>query len=212
MTGDINEFLMKDVDAQDYVRAIQQETFARLNCMRIGLINQILPNNEVQCLITNKKLMGINKDGTQIVRDYPPIYARLWYMGSGANGIDYPLTVGTPCLLLFNDREFESFFATGQVSPLSDLRTHSFNDCICVPLFYAALTEEGQHNGNFNIKSNGVLNISGSTINLTAETINLNGSDTININAPNVMINGIKWEDHKHGNGNQGQNTTGVVV
>ena len=56
------------------------------------------------------------------------------------------------------------------------------------------------------------LNIEAKTINLTAETINLNGSDTININAPNVMINGIKWEDHKHGNGNQGQNTTGVVV
>ena len=194
MTGDINEFLMKDVDAQDYVRAIQQETFARLNCMRIGLINQILPNNEVQCLITNKKLMGINKDGTQIVRDYPPIYAKVWYM----MGIDFPLEEQMTCLLLFNDREFDSFFATGQVSPLSDLRTHSFNDCVCIP-FYRPVQD-----GNYNIEAK--------TINLTAETINLNGSDTININAPNVMINGIKWEDHKHGNGNQGQNTTGVVV
>lgn len=190
MTGDINEFLMKDVDAQDYVRAIQQETFARLNCMRIGLINQILPNNEVQCLITNKKLMGINKDGTQIVRDYPPIYAKVWYM----MGIDFPLEEQMTCLLLFNDREFDSFFATGQVSPLSDLRTHSFNDCVCIP-FYRPVQD-----GNYNIKApNKNLNIEAKTINLTAETINLNGSDTININAPNVMINGIKWEDHKHG-------------
>lgn len=211
MTGDINEFLMINPDVVDYVKAIQQETFAKLNCMRIGLINQILPNNEVQCLITNKKLMGTNKDGTQIVRDYPPIYAKVWYMGSGTNGVDYPLTVGSPCLLLFNDREFESFFSTGQVSSLSDLRTHSLNDCICVPLFFAALGQEGQHNGDFNIKASGVLNIAGNIVNLTAETININGSNTINIQAPNVYINGIKWEDHTHSNGNQGANTGGVI-
>ena len=204
MTGDVNEFLMINPDVQDYVRAIQQETFAKLNCMRIGLINEILPNNEVQCLITNKKLMGTNSDGTQIVRDYPPIYAKVWYMGSGENGIDYPLTIGTPCLLLFNDREFDSFFTTGQVSPLSDLRTHSLNDCICIPLFYASLNEDGLQNGDFNIKTNGNLNITANTINLTA--------NTINIQAPNVIINGIKWEEHTHSNGNNGANTGGVVV
>lgn len=188
MTGDINEFLMIEPDIADYVKAVQQETFAKLNCMRIGLINEILPNNEVQCLITNKKLMGTNKDGTQIVKDYPPIYAKVWYM----IGIDYPLTVGTPCLLLFNDREFDSFFATGQISSLNDLRTHSLNDCICIPLY------QPTQDGNYNIKAPG-------------KTLNIN-ANRININSPDIYINGIKWESHAHINGNQGANTGGIVV
>lgn len=203
MTGDVNEFLMINPDIMDYVKAVQKETFAKLNCMRIGLINQILPNNEVQCLITNKKLMGTNSDGTQEVKNYPPVYAKVWYM----IGIDFPLEEQMQCLLLFNDREFDSFFATGQVSPLSDLRTHSLNDCVCIPLYRPV------QDGNYNIKApNKNLNIEAKSINLTAETININGSDTININAPNVVINGIKWEGHAHSNGNQGANTGGIVV
>lgn len=178
------------------LKMFEHQIFAKLNCMRIGIIDEILDNNEVRCSITNKKLMSTNADGTSVWRDYPPIFAKVYYMGSGNNNITYPLTIQTPCLLLFNDREFDSYFQTKQVSALNDLRMHSLSDCICIPLFIPTAAE--------------TLTIKGDTINLSATTINIEAT-TINIDGE-LIINGEKYLEHVHSNGNEGANTGGVVV
>lgn len=184
------------------LKAFQDETFAKLNCMKIGVIDEILENNEVKCSITNKMLMQTNSDGSSVWQNYPPIYAKVWFMGSGETGINYPLSQGSPCLLLFNDREFESYFKTGQVSTLCDTRMHSLNDCICIPL-YMALPDN-----TLTLKAE-TINQTATTINLTATTINLN-AETININGE-LIINGQPYLNHAHSNGNEGANTGGVV-
>ena len=127
--------LVNDPTIYSVIKAFQTETFAKLNVMRIGVIDEVLADNEVRCSITNKKLMATNKDGTSTWRDYPPIFAKVWYMGSGASGIDYPLTTGTPCLLLFNDREFDSYFTSGKVSPLANTLMHDLSYCVAIPLY-----------------------------------------------------------------------------
>ena len=175
--------------------AKQKETFARLNCMRIGIIDEILPNNEVRCSITNKMLIDTNPDGSCVWQNYPPIFAKVWYMGSGETGINYPLTVNSPCLLLFNDREFSSYFKTGQISTLVDLRMHSLTDCICIPLYMQVATNE------LLLKANTIC-LSAQTINLTAETININGT---------LYINGQLYTEHTHSNGNNGAPTGGIT-
>lgn len=195
MTNNFNE-LNNNISLLSVLRALQNETFAKLNCMRIGIIEEILPNNEVRCSITNKRLMNTNTDGTSVWQEYPPIFAKVYYAGSATNNITYPLTIQTPCLLLFNDREFNSYFETGEISTLSDLRMHSLSDCICLPLFIPQQVE--------------TLTISGDTVNISAKTINLNG-ETININGQ-LIINGTPYLDHIHSNGNQGADTGGVVV
>lgn len=195
MTGSFNS-MNSNISLLTVLRALQDEIFASLNCMRIGVIDEILPNNEVKCSITNKKLMSVNEDGSSVWQNYPPIFAKIYYTGSGENHITYPLTIGSPCLLLFNDREFNSYFETGEVSTLSDLRMHSLSDCICLPLFIPIETP------NLTIKGK-TINLSATTINLQAETININGK---------LVINGVPYLDHVHSNGNQGADTGGVVV
>ena len=195
MISDFNE-LSNDITLLTVLRALKHEIFAHLNCMRIGIIDEILPNNEVRCSITNKKLMSTNSDGSSVWKEYPPIFAKVYYMGSANNSISYPLTTNTPCLLLFNDREFDSYFKTGQISTLSDLRMHSLSDCICIPLFIPTAINNLTINGD-------IINLSATTINLNATTININGE---------LIINGQKYLQHTHSNGNQGANTGGVVV
>ena len=195
MTDNFNNFTNQPV-LLTVLKMFEHQIFAKLNCMRIGIIDEILDNNEVRCSITNKKLMSTNTDGTSVWKDYPPIFAKVYYMGSGDNHISYPLTVSTPCLLLFNDREFDSYFQTGQVSTLNDLRMHSLSDCICIPLFIPT--------------DNQALTIKGGTINMNATTINIEAT-TINITGE-LWINGQKYVAHVHSNGNQGANTGGIVV
>jgi hypothetical protein len=194
-----------DIDLLQVIRAFQQETFAKLNVMRIGIIEEVLADNEVRCSITNKKLIKTNPDGTSTWRDYPPIFAKVWYMGSGASGIDYPLTVNTPCLLLFNDREFNSYFDSKKVSPLSNTLMHDLSYCICVPLYQAV------SDSNVNIKSATNLNLSATTaLNLSATTINITAS-AVNITGT-LTINGQPYLSHTHSNGNLGSPTGGVII
>lgn len=189
--------LVNDPTIFSVIKAFQAETFAKLNVMRIGVIDEVLADNEVRCSITNKKLLKTNPDGTSTWRDYPPIFAKVWYMGSGSSGIDYPLTTGTPCLLLFNDREFSSYFDSGQVSPLANTLMHDLSYCVCIPLYQATA------GADFNIKTTGVLNINAPTINLTASAVNITGT---------LTINGQPYLSHTHSNGNEGAPTGSVII
>lgn len=205
--------LVNDVDIYQVIKAFQAETFAKLNVMRIGVIDEVLADNEVRCSITNKKLIKTNPDGTSTWRDYPPIFAKVWYMGSGGSGIDYPLTTGTPCLLLFNDREFSSYFDSGQVSPLANLDMHSLSNAMAIPLYQAAA------GADFNIKSDTDINIESTTninlestteLNLTATTINLEATN-VNINGV-LTINGQPYLSHTHTTTAIGTPTSGVIT
>lgn len=196
MTDNFNQ-LVNDPTIFSVIKAFQAETFAKLNVMRIGVIDEVLADNEVRCSITNKKLIKTNPDGTSTWRDYPPIFAKVWYMGSGASGIDYPLTTGTPCLLLFNDREFSTYFNSGQVSPLANTLMHDLSYCVCIPLYQAVAGTD------FNIKTTGILNIVADTINLSASAVNITGT---------LTINGQPYLSHTHSNGNEGAPTGSVII
>jgi len=174
--------LVNDPTIYSVIKAFQTETFAKLNVMRIGVIDEVLADNEVRCSITNKKLIRTNPDGTSTWRDYPPIFAKVWYMGSGASGIDYPLTTGTPCLLLFNDREFSSYFDSGQVSPLANTLMHDLSYCVAIPLYQAT------NDGKFNIKSSNVNVGATSSATILSPTINLTGSVNVSTGASGSFV------------------------
>ena len=204
MTDNFNQ-LVNDPTIFSVIKAFQKETFAKLNVMRIGVIDEVLVDNEVRCSITNKKLLKTNPDGTSTWRDYPPIFAKVWYMGSGSSGIDYPLATDTPCLLLFNDREFTSYFNSKQISPLANTLMHDLSYCVCIPLY------EPTTNANVNIKSATNLNLTATTaLNLTASTINFSAS-AVNITGT-LTINGQPYLSHTHTNGNEGSPTGGVII
>lgn len=174
---------------------------SELNCMRIGIIQSFNAENlTVQVQIAGKRTIGLNPDGTQRVRDYATIYAKVCYCNPF---ITHEITPGEECILLFSDREIESWYINGDNNPEAYTRMHDLTDAIaivgirslpkmieiirdCLNLFY----------GESNLK------IDGSSITLNAENININGT---------LTINGTPYLSHIHSNGNQGANTGGVV-
>lgn len=142
----------------------------KLNCMRIGIIKEFYPDSlTVKVLIANKKVIGQNPDGTQKVRDYAPIIAKVCYANPFCT---FPITEGMECILLFSDREIESWFINGSVNTRGYERMHDLTDAVaivgirslpkmikiladCLNLFY----------GTSNIA------LSENLINITAETV-----------------------------------------
>ena len=109
--------------------------YNELNCCRIAIVNEFYPETlEVQVNIVNKMVVDMKEDGSQVLEDYAPITAKICYAG---NGISYPLKQGDCGLLLFNDREIESWYVNGEINQLAYNRCHSLTDAIFIVGMYA---------------------------------------------------------------------------
>lgn len=127
-----NKFLQLagEPDLTTVLKSVINKVGLELNCVRVGIIQSF--NDEdltAQVLITNKRTLGINQDGTQATRDYAVITAKICYC---CPFITYPIEPGEECVLLFNDRELESWFLTGEVQPEAYQRMHDLTDCIAI--------------------------------------------------------------------------------
>lgn len=107
-----------------------QQTAQELNCVRIGIVQTIYKESlTVDVLLTDKKLIGLNKDGTQKVRNYALINAKICYCTPFAS---FPINPGDECVILFSDREMESWFTTGEPAAPKYSRMHDMTDAIAI--------------------------------------------------------------------------------
>ena len=101
-----------------------------INCCRVAIVNEFYGESlQAKVNIANKMMIGLKEDGSQILQDYPPIIAKICYAG---NGFSYPLKNGDCGILLFNDREIESWYINGEINQLAYNRCHSFTDAIFI--------------------------------------------------------------------------------
>lgn len=128
-----SNFLEKAVQP-DLMHAINANTNAlakELNCVRIGIVQEFFnnENSTVKVKIASRQVMRYNHDGTQITQDYPVIYAKICYCNPYET---FPLFPGDEVVLLFNDRELETWFINGQANAQQHQRMHDLTDCIAI--------------------------------------------------------------------------------
>lgn len=100
------------------------------NCVRVGIVQEFLYKQQlVRVKIASQRLIRINRDGTQTTQDYAEIYAKLCYATPYMN---QPPKVGDECILLFNDREMESWWINGSANQRAYNRMHDLTDCIAI--------------------------------------------------------------------------------
>ena len=201
------------------LEALKDNINYKLNCVKIATVEQFFSDNlTVSCKVANKRVLDIKDDGNQILQDYPLIYAKVHFLGWGNIGATFPIKKGMEGILLFNDREIETWFLTGQSGNLAYDRCHSMSDAIficgvhslpnmiqilldCFHLYYG--------NSDIQIKDTNIIH------NSTTHTFNgdmvINGDLKVNgkITATgDIVAGGISLQNHVHGNGNQGADTT----
>lgn len=117
-------------DMIQILEGIVEKTGYELNCMRVGIVQSFNPDDlTVDVLITNKKELGLNPDGTPITRNFAPIRAKVVYCTPFAT---FPINQGDECILLFSDREIESWFINGDINPIGYPRMHAFTDAVAI--------------------------------------------------------------------------------
>lgn len=127
-----NNFLAQNAQS-DIVQVLKSATnnlAKNFNCVRIGIVEEFYPDNlTTKVRIASKRIIGYNKDGSQIVRDYAPIIAKVCYSSPYET---HPLKKGDEVVLLFNDRELETWFINGQANLQNHERMHDLTDCIAL--------------------------------------------------------------------------------
>lgn len=117
-------------DISNVMRYSNLKSMSELNCMKIATVVEFHPEDlTVTVNLLNKKTLGQNKDGTPAVRDYALIRAKVCFCNPY---ITFPINVGDDCILLFSDREIESWFINGDAQPVNYTRMHDLTDAFAI--------------------------------------------------------------------------------
>lgn len=128
----LNSFLQQ-INKPDLIQTLNSvinKMGTELNCVRIGIVQEFYPDEQTALVqIASKRVLKTNADGTQTVRDYAPLKAKVCYC---CPFITFPLKQGDEVLLLFNDREIESWYINGQANLQKYPRMHDLTDSIAI--------------------------------------------------------------------------------
>jgi len=143
---------------------LKQEIFGDLNCHQIGIINTFYPATQTADIqIAMGELFNGNLKQYPQLQQVPVI---ILHGGSGA--ITFPIQAGDQCLVLFNDRDMDTWYTSNQTGlPPNTYRMHNLSDGFAlVGLFsgknhlnsYSMLGIEINHpsvqvNGNLNVST-----------------------------------------------------------
>ena len=121
------------------------------------------------------------------------------------------LKVGDRGVVRFFDDDIDLYRTSGVVAESSEAKIHDINDNIFEIGFYPDNENYIYPDGDLVIgtKAGALISLTEKAINISGGNININGSN-VNI-GNNTTIDGKKFLEHVHSNGNQGANTGGVV-
>lgn len=120
-------------DLFNVLEALKNNILCTLNCVKVASVVSFDSETLISCCqIKGKRLMALKNDGNQELKDYPLIYAKTYFLGYGDIGITHPIEEGMEGILLFNDRELETWYITGESGNLAYDRTHDLSDAIFI--------------------------------------------------------------------------------
>ena len=117
------------IDLTTLLDLMKRETMYSINCVMIGTI-------ELYNTVTNMASISINfkramADGT--VLEYPKLDdCPVFILSGGTAQISMPIVKGDQCLVLFNDRNFDNWYLSGDVTVPQDTRCHNIADGIAL--------------------------------------------------------------------------------
>lgn len=116
-------------DMKVVLKELRNDIFATLNCVQIGKIEKVTPAEQtVEISIQIKRAAA---DGTStslpVLVDCP-----YFVLQGGGAYIDMPIIAGDFCIVLFNDRDIDTWWDTANLADPHSTRKHSLSDGIAL--------------------------------------------------------------------------------
>ena len=109
--------------------AFKSDIFATFHCIQIGKIEKVTPGEQ-----TVEVTLQIRRPAADGTSSAIPLLVDVPYMvlqGGGAY-IDLPITAGDYCIVLFNDRDIDTWWSTANMADPATNRKHDLSDGIAI--------------------------------------------------------------------------------
>jgi hypothetical protein len=123
---------------KDLLENLKKDILLTLNCHAIATIQSFNSTNQTATATINypKTIYQFNQNSNNFVpRDiaYPTLAGcPVVILGGGASNLTFPITKGDQCLVLFNDRDMDNWFAGNNTGRVPTGRMHSFSDALII--------------------------------------------------------------------------------
>lgn len=154
----------------------------QLNCHQVGeIVSFDASTQTAEVEIKMLKMINGELKDYAILIDCPCVV-----LGGGEGRITFPIKAGDSCIVMFNDRDIDNWYAGGQKMCPRTERMHSFSDAI------ALVGIRNLQNKITDYLSDGTeLKYGGSTIKLQNNKVTItNGTATIEMSSGNVTVTG----------------------
>lgn len=122
----------------DLLNLFKKEIMLELNSHHIGIVQAFDPVLQtVQATVKYTRTSFVFNDATEqdepVQTDYPlSLECPAIILRGGPTSLTFPILPGDECLLIFNDRDMDNWFASGQYGPVATSRLHSFADAFAL--------------------------------------------------------------------------------
>jgi len=119
-------------DLEDIMEGLKEDIFFEFNCHRVGIIEAFYPSDQTADIRLVDKSVRQTTDG-EVLTNFSLLEKCPVIVNKGiSGGLTIPINAGDTCLVLFNDRDLDSWLVDGLVQRPNTLRTHDFSDAICL--------------------------------------------------------------------------------
>lgn len=126
--------IFHEPNLDDLMQTVRDTTSLNINCVNIGKIssfNATLQTAQVQIQI--QRVKSQNPDGSTTWNSIPLLLdVPVVVLFGGSAALTFPIQAGDSCIVLFNDRDIDNWFATGQVGNPNTSRYHHLADGIAL--------------------------------------------------------------------------------
>lgn len=125
-----------DPQLADLLNLHKKDIFLSLSCHHIGTVQSFDKIAQTATVTINytKTVLKLNTQTQlydQIQIPYPTLTnCPVVVLGGGAGSLTFPVAQGDECVVLFNDRDLDNWFAGGGVTQIASARLHSFTDAL----------------------------------------------------------------------------------
>lgn len=115
------------VEIKDVLDRTKDEVYYNFNCVQVGsIVSYDASKNTVSVQIGMKRQLP-----TEQIIDYPVLEdCPVMFLSGGQSYISMPITSGDTCLILFNDRDIDTWWYSGESNVPPSGRAHSLSDAI----------------------------------------------------------------------------------
>lgn len=172
-----------DPTLADLLNLFRKQLMLDFNCHHVGTIQSFDPAKQTcRATINYKKTFFQQNPKTKtydaVLVDYPILIdCPVIVLGGGSSALTFPIAQGDECLLLFNDRDIDNWFQSGQTGPVATPRLHSFSDGIALVGLRSAVKVLQNYDSSRAVLRNGnaLVGVGASLVKIANNQYTLNG-------------------------------------